>query len=213
MHNTATMSPGFYEVEPKQLARARYNPKSRTEKKNIRDLVKSIGAHGQFVPILVDPQLNIIDGHRRHAAINELGMDTCQVRVVGGNPAEVYAEVNSAAKPLSGNDHISVYCQSPDAVTGVTLTRLKQMHSEAGDELMQYVADHGSSVAIFQLAKKLAKHCGAPKDTELIANLTKWLIQTKSSYSARKAMEDDVAPSVIFACLKSGKSLRRSWSA
>lgn len=200
------------EVRPEQLKAAKYNPVGRVDPKNIRDLVASIEAVGQLYPILIDRHFNIIDGHRRHAAITELGMDTCLVRVIGGDPEQVYAEVNSAAKPLSGNDHLTVYCHAPQAVTGKSYTRLKKMQEVAGDDLMEFVANHGGSVATFELAVSLAKFCGVLSDLEMIRSMTKWLITTKSSFAVRKAMADDVSAAVILKCVKSGKTLRRSWS-
>ena len=44
---------------------ADYNPASRNQVENVSDLVASIEANGQLLPILVRPDGTIIDGHRR----------------------------------------------------------------------------------------------------------------------------------------------------
>ena len=51
---------------------APWNPASRTSQRRISKLVASIEDVGLLYPLLIDTHGNIVDGHRRHAALKQL---------------------------------------------------------------------------------------------------------------------------------------------
>jgi len=208
---TKIYEPGFYTVSPFDLIGASYNPINRTDATNIVDLVKSISENGQFMPILCDPNLTIIDGHRRHAALVRLDEPMCFIRVVDCDSAKAYAEVNSASKKLSGNDHLNVYLKNPDAMPATARRGMEKMESILGKDGARHIAEKGGSIATFKQAMQVCKYCGVEAQGAWVQSVCKWLMETKQTYSIRKALEEGVAPSVILQCVEQMRPLKRSW--
>ena len=209
--NTTKYAVGFHTVNPADLTPSAYNPAARVEKGYIADLVKSLADHGQYMPILVDTELTIIDGHRRHAALLEIGESACIVRVIDSDASTAYAEVNVCSKKLSGNDHLSVYLKSDRAISTHVKWRIAAMEKVIGIDGIEVLTSHGGSTATFNQAVNISRRCGMAGDKEFIMMTIKWLLTNKQTYLTRRALDQGISPATLKKCIIENKSLKMQW--
>lgn len=211
--NTTKYSVGFHTVNPADLTPSEYNPVARVEKRYISDLVRSISANGQYMPILVDPSLTIIDGHRRHAALLSIGESACAVRVIESDPSIAYAEVNSCSKKLSSNDHMNVYTKDTAAVTQMARSKFQKMEEVIGRDGVLWLASHGGSITVFRQAVQYSKYCGRAEDNDFVMTAIKWQMLPRRQAQGRIALESKIPPAVLLKCILEGGELTLKWGA
>lgn len=162
------------------LKSASYNPIGRTDKKKLAGMIKSIEAVGLIYPIAITKSGQVIDGHRRLAAVKEMGWEEVPVVVVSGDAEAIYASVASATRRLNGNEALQVYLKEPLAISD----RLRGIHEEAekvlGRELLQKMAKQGTSITMYRWGKQIA---GYVNDTrpEFIRRATQWSLKYRNT--------------------------------
>ncbi len=137
--------------DPKDLTFAPWNPKKRidaTDKAFIR-LVDSIRQYGQFMPALINPTGLVIDGNRRVAACQVLGIPVeCVVRH-NADAFKIYEVVNSIRAKISANEAVEIYAKEQRALSPRQQKKIANLVSYFGgvSRLNEYIdGKYGGSV-------------------------------------------------------------------
>lgn len=193
-------------VAIKTLANAKWNPGSRI--KNIKPLVASIVRVGLLYPVLITKDNKIIDGHRRIAAAKSLGWEEIPVIVVAGNQAEMFAEVNSQKKSLTGNQTLQVYLTEPAAVGARARVHLTELEETCGRAMVERMARDGFSLATWNMATRIAQDA---EQEGMVGKILRWLMKYRCAHLVHRAMQAGTAPSKLIAAVKNDKPIRVSY--
>jgi hypothetical protein len=194
------------QVPLKSLKLANFNPKSRT--RDVRPLIRSIERVGLLVPILITKDNDVVDGHRRAQAAARMGWEAIPAIVVDGDQAELFSEVNTQKKPLTGNESLHVYLVNAKALSGKARLRMADMEEALGKPLIKQMAKDGFSLATYNVAKRVATEADA---SEMLADIVRWVMKFRCAQLARKALQAGTPASKLIAAVKNDKPLRVSF--
>ena len=195
-------------VEIKTLTKAKWNPPKRME--DINALAGSIERVGLLCPLLITKDKAIVDGHRRLAACKKLGWTDVPVITVSGDHAAMFAEVNTSARRLTGNQSLHVYLVEPNAISVMLRNRIAEFEEEAGRAMVERAAREGFSIGIWQTAKKIAYEAD---QEDFVLKILRWLMKYRCSRLASKALAQGTPPSKLIAAVKNDKPIRVSYAA
>lgn len=179
-------------VSLKLLKKADYNPARRSEPARISNLVKSIREVGLLYPILITEGNEVVDGHGRLAAYEQMQMDTIPCLVVEGKQTDLYRSVNFTAARLSANDLVGVWLQNPDAIPQRKRLVMEEMENTLGRPMVEQIYKRGSSHRTYHLAKSLARSwdCDTPEEiTKIIRWIWKHAMMTIASRAVTYGMD------------------------
>lgn len=200
-------------VAIKDIKKASWNPRSRTEGK---DAIKTLGASiqevGLLYPVLVDKNNNLIDGHRRLAAYERLGLVEIPALIVDGDKAVMFAHVSTHFKKLSGNQQMQVFLKNPDACAGNTRAWLTQAEEALGRQLLERMAKEGLSLHTFRLARRLARESDIEDPGQLKA-IVKWMLHYRNMGMVQRALENGTPVGKIMAAVNRNKAIRVTYDA
>lgn len=200
-------------VRASAIKRTPFNPTGRTDARRIKDLAASVTEIGIQVPLLVTRDMRLVDGNRRLACAEALGLEQVPVVFTDQDPMRVYGDVNSTNRKMTSSESLHVYIKEPDAVYSKSRAKFDAMSLVVGPERVALLAKKGKSYQTYAQALKIAAYCDMADDEEFICEALDWLVASNSTYMARTAMEDEVDPEMLRTCVRSDKSLRRDWSA
>lgn len=192
----------------KELKLAKFNPQSRQA--DVRILCQSIERVGLLYPVLITKQHEVVDGHRRVAACKKLGWTDIPTLVAEGSQAEMFAEINSSARPVSGNQTLQVYLAEPLAVGAKVRSRLEDFESTVGRNILERMAKEGFTLGTWYTAKKIAKAADVD-DNSMLLKILRWLMKYRCARVAERALTFGTAPSKIMAAIKNDKPIRVSY--
>jgi len=136
-------------------------PDNRTNK--VSDLVSSIQAFGLMTPLTVDEKtMEIIDGHRRVAALLQLGFTHAFAFIYNGelaakNLTSVEAmSICNTSKRLSTQNHLHIYMNG-GMVSGALANNLIQLTSIYGKQFIGYIQSRNLSPRTVIQYGRLAK--------------------------------------------------------
>lgn len=201
-------APEFRELRVADLRPSPHNPKRRTARENIKDLVLSIGRVGRALyPIVVSGEGVIIDGHRRAAAYRELGIDTIPAFIEKGDADAIYAEMNSTGRKMSGSEAMEVWLSNPKAVTHWQSQRFDRVEAMLGRRRMERFAKAGASLTLYNTAVSLADYCGLDVTPASVTLFADWLFKHRVTALARHMMAVRYDPRVIHRAVERDKPL------
>jgi len=131
----------------------------------------------------------VIEGHRRTAALKHGGYTHAPCIQYEGDPQTIFAFINDQVKPPSSSQKLYSYLRSPGAVTPQMRTRFLKMEQTVGRAMMEELVTYGGSYATYQQAGRAAKFCGLPHDTAFIKKALRWIITTNSTLAIRLHMK------------------------
>ncbi len=169
-------------IELSNIVAADYNPAHRSEPEYVSDLIASIARVGQVMPAVVVPvgdgRFQLVDGHRRATACRELGIGLKCLVTDNADPA-LYAELNTAAKRLSGKDKLSVYLRNPHASSAETRKECERWERAT----LAFVHGRGGGMGTLKQARMVGNYAGTDYD-----KTAKWMAEHNLTYAVRKAM-------------------------
>jgi ParB/RepB/Spo0J family partition protein len=202
-------------VELSKLKGAKYNPKSRTAKgsKTLAQLKASIEKIGLIYPIAVDREMKVIDGHRRIAAVKELGWESVPVIVVTSDDTDaVYADVNANLEKLTGNDNLQVWLKRPSAVTSKRRARYEALQAAFGREMLIEAATIGQSGRVFAIATQVARYCGMQHNPAFTKKSASWLMKWMNQSLVAAYIRLQHPPRTLHAAVMKGRDLKAVYS-
>lgn len=185
---------------------AKYNPKGRTE--HVNQLTKSIKEHGIIIPLIIDSNKNLIDGHRRLASAKALKLDKVPVIKMDSKLSKdkAYEIINSTSKKISNHDLIFIYVNG-GSVPKRALNQITQLEEIVGSEGLKKLGERGATYTVLKYAWIVRKYCGETSDSFLKKTVF-WLIDNKMIYAVRRAMEAKAKKDVISKAIALGRPLK-----
>jgi hypothetical protein len=178
-------------VKRSLLKPAAYNPTDRT--KGLRALAQSIKEKKMIIPIVVDPSMNIIAGHRRWAATGPEYMivkdGLVPVLIVGYKDArkirqaEEFREEYSHSKALNGRANLEIFLKdkSGNALSTRAFNSLNEMANMMGRPYVQAAFKKGYSGDIWHHSRKIVRYLKQSDDPTqhpvLLKRVAKWLLK------------------------------------
>jgi hypothetical protein len=196
-------------VKIAKLKLATYNPQGRTRGKGILALKRSIADIGLMYPILVDKDNNVVDGHRRIAAMKELGLDEVPTLMTSGENAKdtVYSQINATAMKMTGHQNITVFLKNKNAVTASARNRYQRVIERFGLPVLRQIANAGMSMNVVKTAQRVANFLDIEDDSE-IRDIIRWLILHRNSRSVHAYIETGQSGRALLMSIKAKKPLR-----
>lgn len=205
---TGTKAPILKLVDPQKLKFAPYNPPSRTDPANVKDLIESMAEHGQLTPITITGDNFVIEGHRRTVSARELGWESVWAIVRNDVSSElIYAAINGTTRKMSGNDAIGIFLQNPEALPKRIKNRLQNMAAVLGKILVRRMYLDGYSVKLYNTALAIGRYLDNDNDG-FIKSVVEWMLDKQMAGMAQRAMTAEVKPSVLNNAIRSGKVLK-----
>jgi hypothetical protein len=189
------------------LRDANWNPPNRISKTAIKSLADSMEKIGLLHPVTITKERMIIEGHRRVAAAKWLKWKDIECNIVQGDPAEIYASVNSTPRKMAGNDALGVWLKEPHAVLESTNKNFSMIESMVGRELLQEVFAGGFSMRLIRTARKICRYCDMDSD-ETLQKVIKWFLKFPVAGLAMKAMDNGVDPKTIMQAVDRSKPIK-----
>lgn len=194
-------------VPVKLLKHAPHNPPGRTQPEKVKDLALSMEAIGLIYPVAITKDNEIIDGHRRLEAAKSLGWKEVDCVIVEGDSVSIYANINSVARKMGGNDLLGVYLKNPLAVAPRHRERIAEMEKCIGTDLVRRIFNHGSSVRMYKAARQVANYCECQTD-DFVKAVVEWLLKFPVVSDVTKAMALSEPPKVIVKAIRSMKPIK-----
>jgi hypothetical protein len=202
----------IYQIALDDLIVARWNPPIRADR--IRNLVDSIRENGQLVPILVTADLRVSDGHRRIAALREIGIPFAAALIIDGSQKESYAIVNSTQRPLGAREAMQAYVLGgPKAGSEATQRQMDRLEAAMGKPGMGRAAQKGFGPGVDRIVRWVITACG--QDPENIGHYRlalNYILDHPGSANYLRAVQDGhihPKPIAIWRAIKTNQSLPR----
>lgn len=189
---------------------AKYNPKNRTAQTT--QLLKSVKSFGILVPLIIDGNKNLIDGHRRLFVAKKLKLKNVPIIEIPSalSKEKAYEIINTTSKKISNHDLLFIYINGgsvPDRV----VPYIKDLEKVVGSAGLVRLAERSATYTVIKYAKVIQKYCRT-YDEQFLRKIVFWLIDNKMIYYARRAMEAKVSSSVIQSAIKKNKPLTISYA-
>jgi len=196
-------------IQTSKIKPARYNPKGRTEKLN--GLMKSIKEHGIIIPLIIDSDNNLVDGHRRLESAKKLKIETVPtIQIKKGLAADLaYEVVNTNAKRLSTGDYIYIHLHGGKIPRSI-LMKIDSLQEIVGDDGLKRLANVDASYRIGDYAYKVIKYCHNKQENFLKRTIF-WLAEHRMSFAVRRAMEQKVKRDIIEKAIATNRPLKSTY--
>jgi len=200
--------PEYRELKTTDVKPQAYNPKRRTERRNMRKLLDSLAKAGRpDYPILVTSKYVIIDGHRRHACALLLGWDVIPAIVltnIEASEADLkYASINATHRRHTENELLTVWPVRSTAVDPKIARKFEAMEKWIGRSMVNKLADAGLSTSIYRVSRELGRYVedDVPRFTkQAITLLLKYPIVGKIREAMKAGVDADVLRTAVETC-------------
>lgn len=196
-------------VNVSEIVPAKFNPERRTASglKALRDSIEKYGR--TLVPLLVDSQMNLIDGHRRLACLKELGIQTAEVSIVEGDTtSQVWTEINSTTRKIGAADWASAYVQgmSLDDMPAGIAKAIYETERLVGREKYIELTNTTGRGGLYYVARDVAIYVDDRSDRFMKAAIL-YMDKRGNQYLMRKAMHSNVDPKELRRKIMSNRPL------
>ena len=178
--------------DPNGLLFAPWNPESRVEAtdRDFQKLVASIRIHGQLMPVLITLYGLVIDGNRRVAACQLLGIDVEYVVRANRDAYAIYKEVNDVRKNIEGKQLVEIFTKDPRALTQRQHVKISQLVRFYGDaaEILQFTR-RGGSLECIRRAASLCKKMNC-LNHEAVRTISEWAIKHRQVHYIKHISHD-----------------------
>jgi hypothetical protein len=191
------------ELQTSEIAPLPFNPPTRVEEDGLKELLASIEKRGIIQPLVVTPNKQLIDGHRRLKCAEMLGIKTVWGNIVDAEDiADLYVELNNAAKTIAPKDWLVIHLMG-GVIPRRNLTTINALKRAVGDAGLQKLALRRMSTSIYGIATMVATYCDV---RDQLGAIVMWLIDC-GQFNVRAAMKSLTPPDVIMQAVKANKPL------
>lgn len=189
---------------------AKYNPKKRIEQ--IGPLVKSIKEFGIIVPLIIDADKNLIDGHRRLESAKKLKLTKVPVIRMDSKVAKdkAYEIVNGTSKRLVSGDWIYIHINGGSVPTRI-LNQINLISEIIGVDGLKKLGNMSASYRILDVAYRIRKYCHKADNQNFLIKTIFWIADNKMGFSVRRAMEARVSRDIIERAIAVNRPLKPTY--
>lgn len=196
-----------------KLTKAKYNPTDRSLN-DIGTLATSIEEYGLLSPILITSKGEVVEGHRRLAAVAKLEWTHIPAVIVHGDPAKMYREINTHTKKHSGNQTLRVYLQEPEAVGHKARAKFVEAEKFLGKPLVRRLANEGFSISTWDLAKRVLKASDTDHEPGgLGKTVVLWMMKYRCQGIVKEVLGRGTNVSQVLVAAKKNKQIKATYSA
>jgi hypothetical protein len=179
-----------------ELKSAKYNPKTRVEQ--IAPLLRSIKEFGIIVPLIVDDENNLIDGHRRLASAKKLKLEKVPVVRIDNaiTKDKAFEIVNTNLKKISAKDMIYIYLNG-GTVSNRVMNHIIKIEEVVGADGLKKLSNQNASYRIMDVAWRVRKYCQQGNNDTFLKRVIFWLADNSMTFPVRRAMEAKVSRDTI----------------
>lgn len=186
-----------------------YNPPNRTEEAALKALKDDIALHGIRVPLIVNKDFMLVDGHRRLTCAKALGITSVPVVISYGSVEEDYSSVNITQKAMSDKDLMWIYVNGGPLSPRIK-SKIKKIEEVMGEDGPTELLLNGCGPGIYAMATRVARYCG-DNSPEFTAKSLRWLMEHKAQFSVRRIIDSGTPPNIIVSAIEENRALRNSW--
>lgn len=201
--NTKTVN--IDEIKPSS-----FNPDRRTAN-GLGALRDSIEKHGRaLIPLLVDKDMNLIDGHRRLACLKDLGIPTVDVSVVDSTDAgSIWSEVNTTTRRIGRADWTSAYLQgmSLEDMPLRMAYEISEMERLIGRKELARITAGTRRGGLFTVAQSVSSYVSDKSDT-FMRTCILYMDKRGNQFLMRRAMASCVDPKHLRRIILANRPLR-----
>lgn len=177
-----------YQVIPVELSKLEKSPHQPEGRANaafaLNTLKSSIDRIGLLYPPLVTRKpvgegYNIVDGHRRIAAMAALKMEWIPVLVCEGNPDDLFRDVCQTTKGLNAWQWLDIYLKGGGLPRGATGTNIRRLEEEMGKDFLERLRAAKMSPQIWSVANRTIKYLRLVETDR--PRILQWLLEHKIS--------------------------------
>lgn len=192
------------------LKPAPWNPAIRVQLAYLHDLRDSIETDGfwEFMPILVDRNSTIIDGHRRWTAAKLLNLKEVPVTLVDADADEKWADINGTGMPISGPQVLQAISSGMKSRPAKFEPMISKLEAAIGAEGLQKLGQRGKSPYVINAALRIARYVGQEDNSIFVGQTVWWLTDhARMNSITTRAMNEDVPPEVIERAIRANRPL------
>lgn len=200
-------------MPPKQIKVAAYNPKSRTTNKGVKGLIEKIKDYGILVPLLIDKNKNLIDGHRRLACailLKHVSVPTLEISAKIDKDI-AFEMINRTQKKISNKDMLSIYLNG-GKIPGDILRAAIELERVVGKVEFKKLAENNVSFRVLDSAKGVLKYCKLSDDEAFLKKTIVWLSHHNMAWRMRHAMVNRVNVGIITSAIKANRILKPTYA-
>lgn len=198
------------EVPVDKLKKAPHNPITRW--RDINSLIVSMNEHGLYIPILITPGFDIIEGHRRVAAAEKLGWQTIKAVMAHGDSAKIYAEVNTVSRRFTGVETLNAYLVNPDAVGEGARRQIDAAIDMVGRAQISKMAKNGISLQSYNLARRVCRAVDMEEKATVKLVLV-WMLKHMTQSTVKEILSRKTNMKEIINAAKRDKPITASYAA
>lgn len=193
-------------LKPSEIKTAKYNPRKREDL--IGPLIKSIKEFGIIVPLIVDAEHNLIDGHRRLASAKKLKMEKVPCLQVDSKLSKdkAYEIINTHSKKITNKDFIFIHVNG-GSVPNRALNQINLIEEIVGADKLKKLGEIGTSYRILDYAYRIRKYCHDDSES-FLKKVVLWLAFHNMSFAVRRAMDTRVKKEVIARAIAVNRPLK-----
>lgn len=203
------------EVPTESIKTMPWNPASRTEARALKDLAASIRLRGILVPVVLDEDYRLIDGHRRVACAKALGITTVPAVIVpvrGAAANSLYAEMIDTSRKVTGREATQMHLFGGIAPRRhrAALEFVERCLGRNG--LVDIAAKKLSATSLLTEARAICRYTGTDPDNDAwMRQVLHWLIDGHRQAMAHGAIADRIPPKDLLRAIERGADIRRTW--
>ncbi len=187
------------------------NPKVRTSPTALKLLKASIQKRGVIMPLLVTPDGEVIDGHRRLQCAKELGIAEVPVKRVERDEA-LWSELAETTRKQIGSELLDYYLAGGLLTGKVIRAKVEALEKIGGRDLLVRIREAGLSHSIYTEALAITRYIdGDAKDPEWMRCVLDWLIDGRRQASWRAAKHDGITPHALWTAIREKRDITRLW--
>jgi len=197
-------------VPLESLRPAPWNPPQRTTRQALKELQESIRARGIIVPLVIDTNGNVIDGHRRLACAKALGLQVVPAVVVQAD-SSLYSELNDVTRRLNGKEWLHVFARGVQAGKAHN-KHLVEIERLCGREMIERMRRENLSSSVYKVARAVCRYTGTdPADDKWMRTVITWIVEGHRQAMAHWAMADGIKPQRLYEVVRDGRDIRRRY--
>lgn len=200
-------------VSPGDLKFAPFNPPSRTEKRALLKLKKSIESAGEvIVPLVVTKDNFVADGHRRLTIARDLGFEFVPVIRKDETVSELWSILNMGMLvPNSSTWMQAAYAGlSLENIPDKERRMIEDLRRIVGEKVFESLAQARRSPWILNMAKIVANYCDDSSD-RFIKKIIVWFEECQQQFAVRRAMAEGCPAEVLLSAINEQRPIRQYW--